>query len=71
VQDVDLRQIDDPTILAWAAENERIILTHDRSTMPNFAYQRLVRKEVMVGLFVVNDRTSVRQVISCPLMYPE
>ena len=63
VQDIGLRQIDDLTILSWAAENERITLTHDRATMPDFAYQRLVRKELMAGLFVVNDRTSVRQVI--------
>lgn len=63
VQNVGLTQTDDPTILAWAAENERITLTHDRATIPNFAYQRLIRKELMAGLFVVNDRTSVRQVI--------
>ena len=63
VQDVGLTQIDDPTILAWAAENDRIILTHDRATMPDFAYQRLVKKEVMTGLFVINDRTSVRRII--------
>ena len=63
VQDVGLTQIDDPKILAWAGENERIILTHDRATMPDFAYQRLLRKEIMAGLFVVNDRASVRQII--------
>ncbi len=38
VQDVGLREVDDPEILAWAARNERILLTHDRATMPNFAY---------------------------------
>jgi len=29
VQDVGLQTIDDPTILAWAASNGRILLTHD------------------------------------------
>lgn len=38
VQDVGLREIDDPIILDWAATNDRIVLTHDRSTMPDFAY---------------------------------
>lgn len=63
VQDVGLREVDDPSILAWAAENSRIILTHDRATMPDFAYQRLVKEEPMIGLFVVNDRMPIRQAI--------
>jgi len=38
VQDVGLGGAIDPVVLAWAAENDRIILTHDRATLPNFAY---------------------------------
>ena len=41
VQDVGLRTADDETILEWAAGGGRILLTHDRTTMPNFAYQRV------------------------------
>ena len=63
VQDVGLREVDDPAILAWAAMNRRILLTHDRATMPDFAYDRLVVKEPMAGMFVVNDRMPIRQVI--------
>ncbi|MGL4881246.1 MAG: DUF5615 family PIN-like protein [Waterburya sp.] len=63
VQDVSLQEVDDPTILAWAANNDRILLTHDRATMPDFAYERLVRRETMTGLFVVNDRMPIRQAI--------
>ncbi|HEY9800474.1 MAG TPA: DUF5615 family PIN-like protein [Leptolyngbyaceae cyanobacterium] len=63
VQDVGLREVDDPAILAWAAINERILLTHDRATMPDFAYNRLVRGEPMAGMFVVNDRMLIRQAI--------
>lgn len=63
VQDVGLREVDDPAILAWAASNERILLTHDRATMPDFAYDRLVRGEPMAGMFVVNDRMPIRQAI--------
>lgn len=32
VQDVDLAGAEDPDVLAWAAENNRILLTHDRAT---------------------------------------
>lgn len=63
VQDIGLAEVDDPTILKWAAENDRILLTHDRATMPDFAYQRLLQQEEMSGLFVINDRMSVRQAI--------
>jgi predicted nuclease of predicted toxin-antitoxin system len=63
VQDVGLRKMDDPTILAWAASNERILLTHDRATVPDFAYERMVRGEAMAGIFVVNDRMLIRQAI--------
>ncbi|MBW4667913.1 MAG: DUF5615 family PIN-like protein [Cyanomargarita calcarea GSE-NOS-MK-12-04C] len=63
IQDVGLRGADDPAILAWAASNERILLTHDRATMPDFAYERLVRGERMAGLFIINDRMSARQAI--------
>ena len=56
VQDVGLAGADDPDILAWAAENNRIILTHDRATMADYAYERVAAGEAMPGVFVVNDR---------------
>jgi predicted nuclease of predicted toxin-antitoxin system len=61
VQDVGLREVDDPAILAWAASHGRILLTHDRATMPDFAYNRLIKEEPMAGIFVVNDRMHIRQ----------
>ncbi|VXD11251.1 conserved hypothetical protein [Planktothrix serta PCC 8927] len=63
VQDVGLRKVDDPEILGWATSNGRILLTHDRATMPDFAYERLSQGQQMSGLFVINDRMPVRQVI--------
>jgi Domain of unknown function (DUF5615) len=63
VQDVGLIEVEDPAILAWAAEKQRIILTHDRATMPDFAYERLVRGESMPGMFAIDDRMPIRQAI--------
>lgn len=63
VQDVGLQEADDPAILEWAAVNSRIILTHDRATMPDFAYRRLLDGKQMMGMFVVNDRMPTRQAI--------
>jgi predicted nuclease of predicted toxin-antitoxin system len=62
-QDVGLEGADDPTVLAWAAEHRRILLTHDRATMPDFSYQRILANDLMAGVWVVNDRLSIRQAI--------
>jgi hypothetical protein len=63
VQDVGLSGVEDPEVLAWAADSNRIVLTHDRTTMPGFAYDRVNAGEPMPGVFVVNDRMPVRQAI--------
>jgi glutathione synthase/RimK-type ligase-like ATP-grasp enzyme len=62
-QDVALEHVEDSAILAWAAENGRVVLTHDRATMPHFASLRMAARLPMGGLFVVNDRMPVRQAI--------
>jgi predicted nuclease of predicted toxin-antitoxin system len=63
VQDVGLARADDTTILAWAAAENRILLTHDRATMPDFAFTRVIAGQPMLGVFVVHDRMSIRQAI--------
>lgn len=63
VQDVDLAGNDDPDVLAWAAENNRIILTHDRATMPDYAYERVAAGEVMAGVFILDDRFPIGRAI--------
>jgi predicted nuclease of predicted toxin-antitoxin system len=45
VQDAGLAGADDPDILAWAAANNRILLTHDRATMPGYACERLGKRK--------------------------
>jgi len=55
-QDVaELSGADDPVLLAWAAENNRIILTHDVATMAGFAYDRVVVGEPMPGVFEIDQ----------------
>ena len=41
VQAVGLRSTPDEIILEWAAQQDRIMLTHDVETMTDFAYQRI------------------------------
>jgi predicted nuclease of predicted toxin-antitoxin system len=68
VHDVGLEGADDPTVLEWAAANNCILLTHDRATMPDFAYARVLAGQPMPGVLVLNDRTPVRQAIDELLM---
>lgn len=63
VQDIGLRRQPDPAVLTWAAENGRIVLTHDRSTMPDWAHKRLVQGLKMPGVFVIDNRSPVRAAI--------
>lgn len=53
VQDVGLRTMDDPTILQWAAEQGRVLITHDVRTVPDFAHQRVAELSPMPGVLVV------------------
>ena len=39
IQDVGLRGADDLTVLEWAANEGRILLTHDVSTITSYAYE--------------------------------
>ncbi|NJL37706.1 MAG: DUF5615 family PIN-like protein [Leptolyngbyaceae cyanobacterium RM2_2_4] len=59
VQDVDLSGADDPTVLEWAAQEGRIVLTHDVATMTTFAYARIQAGLSMPGLFEVSRRIPV------------
>jgi predicted nuclease of predicted toxin-antitoxin system len=63
VQDADLAGSPDSVVLAWAAGEDRILLTHDRDTMPNFAYDRVRAGEPMPGVFLVSDRMSKGQAV--------
>jgi len=53
VQDVGLRQADDPDVLAWAAVQGRIVVTHDVSTMTDHAYERILTGQPMPGVIAI------------------
>jgi hypothetical protein len=54
VQDTQLYMSSDPDLLAWTAQEQRILLTHDVQTLPNFAYQRVKAGLPMPGVIEVN-----------------
>lgn len=53
VQEVGLSGADDPTVLEWAAEQRRVLLTHDVGTMTRHAYDRIRNQKRMPGVFEV------------------
>ncbi len=60
VQDAGLGGAPDPTLLAWAATQDRVLLTHDRRTMPTHAYDRVQAGLPMPGVLVVrNDDNAI------------
>jgi hypothetical protein len=62
-QDVGLGTTPDADVLEWAATEGRVVLTHDRNTLPNFAYERVRAGQSMPGVFVVSDLIPVGQAI--------
>ncbi|MGD1942934.1 MAG: DUF5615 family PIN-like protein [Leptolyngbyaceae cyanobacterium] len=59
VQDIGLSGGDAPAVLAWAAQENRIVLTHDVATMITFAYERMQAGLAMPGLFEVSRRVPI------------
>jgi hypothetical protein len=63
VQDVGLIGSPDADILAWAAVQNRILLTHDQDTMPYFAYARVKAGHAMPGVFLASDQMPIGRAI--------
>jgi predicted nuclease of predicted toxin-antitoxin system len=63
VRDVGLATAPDPVILDWAAAQDRVLLTHDRRTIPAFAYERVTAGQHMPGVFLVSDDMATGQAI--------
>lgn len=55
VQEVGLRMLDDASVLAWAADEGRILLTHDLATMKDFAYNRVEAGLPMPGVIEIRE----------------
>lgn len=68
-QDVGLRSVPDPQVLEWAANKNRILLTHDFATIVRFAYERVARGEKMPGVIEVKFSVPIGSVIDDILLF--
>ena len=64
VQDVGLRTLGDPEILQWAADEHRIVISHDIKTLPRFAADRITAGLPMPGLIVLRSSLNIAQAIN-------
>ena len=71
VQDVGLSGADDPTVFAWAADEGRVLLTHDVATITRYAYERIRAGEPMPGVFEVNQNVRLGLAIEDLLLIAE
>jgi hypothetical protein len=71
VQDAGLSSADDPTVLRWAADEDRVLLTHDVSTMTKHAIERVNSGQPMPGVFEVSRRIAVGHAIDDILLVAE
>jgi hypothetical protein len=62
-QDTLLYQSPDPLLLAWAAQQGCIVLTHDVETMVGYAFERVAAGLPMPGLIVVRDNLAWDRII--------
>lgn len=71
VQDVGLSGADDSTVLEWAADEGRVLLTHDVSTITRYAYERVEASKSMPGVFEVPRGTPMGVIIEDLLLLTE
>lgn len=64
VQDVGLSGADDPNVLAWAASEDRVLLTHDVRTITRYAYERVAAGLPMPGVFEISRALPLGEVIA-------
>lgn len=53
IQDAGLLEAHDRDVLAWAAQEGRVLLTHDVRTTPSYAAERLRNGQAMPGTVLV------------------
>jgi predicted homoserine dehydrogenase-like protein len=71
VQDVGMGGADDEVVLAWAAQNGRVLLTHDVQTITAFAYGRVEAGLPVSGVIEVNANLALGQAIDEVLLVAE
>lgn len=68
VQDASLGGAADSDVLEWADRNGLILLTHDVSTMADFAYSRIRSGQTIAGVIEIPQSMPIGQAIEDVLL---
>lgn len=71
VQDSLGEGVPDPEVLAWAAGENRILITNDRSTIVGFAFKRVERGEAVPGVIATTKLQPIGSAIDDILLIAE
>ena len=71
IQNIGLSGADDETVLQWASEENRVLITHDVTTLTKHAYARIVAGLPMPGVFEVSQSLAIGSVIEDILLLAE
>jgi hypothetical protein len=63
--------ISDEKVLAWAAADDRVLITNDRNTMVGVALERAATSEPLPGLIVTTNEQSIGLAIDDILLLAE
>ena len=61
--EIGMSEASDPELLMWAAQERRVIITHDRKTMPIHAAVLMAEGKTIAGLFIVPRTLPLHQMI--------
>jgi hypothetical protein len=64
VQEIGLGGCDDATLLAWAADHDRIHATHDLNTVVRHASNRIRQGSPMAGVIIVPEQIEIGRAIA-------
>jgi hypothetical protein len=70
-QDVGLIGKGDAEVLAWAARESRVLITHDVTTMKQAVDERIAAELPMPGVYVLSQQTPIAQAIEDILLLAE
>ncbi len=71
VQDTLDKGASDSEVLAWAAVENRVLITSDRKTMVGFAYKRVASGEPLPRVIVTTNAQSIGEAIDDILLVAE
>jgi hypothetical protein len=63
IQDIGLSGAKDPVVLEWAAQENRLLITHDVTTLTHYAFERVRSGKKMPGVIEISRYVSISQAI--------